>query len=266
MIPKIIHYCWFSNDPLPKEALRCIDSWKNFMPDHQIRKWTLNDFDVNEVPFTKEALASKKWAYLTDFVRHYALFNHGGIYMDSDVLLFKNIEPLLTADFVSAVECHPGPQEAVELKKRIDDRYKRNSNEIKVPGIGIQAAILCAIPGHKLNLACMDFYKKISLAEVLEKHYTAPTVIAYNSEPFGFVYHDVEQSLSDSIKLYPSSMFGNYNQYSKKSYAIHCCAGSWVEKKYKEKIRDFLKANPLTRSIFRWYEIKKQEKVKERIK
>lgn len=266
MIPKIIHYCWFSKDPLPSEALRCIESWKKFMPDYEIRKWTLDDFNVDEVSFTREALDQRKWAYLTDYVRHYALYNYGGIYMDSDVLVFKNFDSLLTENFISSVECHPGPQEAIELKKRINAEYKRNSAEIKVPGIGVQAAILCAVPGHKLNLACMDFYKSISLFEVLEKHYTAPTVIAYNSEKFGFVYRDTDQNLSESIKFYSSAVFGNYNQYSKKSYAIHCCAGSWVEKGFKEKLKDFLKQNLLTRALYRKYEIKKQSRISEGLK
>jgi hypothetical protein len=265
MIPKIIHYCWFSKDPLPSDAVRCIESWKKHMPNYQIRKWTLDDFDVNEVAFTKDALDQRKWAYLTDYVRHYALYNFGGVYMDSDVLVFKSFDPLLTENFISSVECHPGPQEAIELKKRIDSAYCRNSTEIKVPGIGVQAAVLCASPGHILNKKCMDFYKSITLAEVLEKHYTAPTVIAYNSEQFGFVYRDVDQSLNESIKFYSSAVFGNFNQYSKKSFAIHCCAGSWVEKGFKEKFKDFLKQNLFTRNLYRRYEIIKQSKVMEHL-
>ena len=266
MIPKTIHYCWFSNEPLPKDAVRCIDSWKKLMPEFQIRKWTLDDFDVNEVAFTKEALIQRKWAYLTDYVRHYALYHFGGVYMDSDVMVFKNFDSLLTADFVSSVECHPGPQEALIAKRRIDATYKRISSEIKVPGFGVQAAVLCAVPGHKINKACMDFYKEISLAEVLEKHYTAPTVIAYNMEPYGFVYHDIEQTLNESIKIYSSAVFGNYNQYSKDSYAIHCCAGSWVDKKLKDRVKDSLRRNPLSRALFRMYEIKKQRKIADGLK
>lgn len=261
MIPKIIHYCWFSDEPLPKEVLRCIESWKKFMPDYEIRKWTLDDFNADEIPFTREALSQKKWAYLTDYVRHYTLYNNGGIYMDSDVLVVKNFESLLTHDFISALEYHPGPKEVKELKKKVDLDFKRNSVEIKVPGVGIQAAILCAKTGHELNKKCMEFYKRISLAEVLERRYTAPTIIAYLAEEYGFIYRDVEQQLKASIKLYPSEVFANYNQFSKQTFAIHCCAGSWVEKGVKSRIKDFLKNNLLTRRLFRSYEIKKQRKV-----
>ncbi|PBC67172.1 glycosyltransferase family 32 protein [Fibrobacter sp. UWS1] len=259
MIPKIIHYCWFSNDPLPKEAQRCIDSWKKYLPDYQIRKWTLKDFDVESVAFTKEALEQRKWAYLTDYVRHYALYNYGGLYMDSDVLVLKNLNSLMTGDFVSAVEYHPGKEQIPVIKQRIDKNGKRTTDEIRVPGIGVQAAILAAIPHHELNRDCMDFYHNCSLQEVLAKKYTAPIVISHIAEKLGFVYLNKKQNLDKNVVLFPAKVFANYNQVAKDSYAVHCCAGSWVKKNFKQRIVDCLRMNKLVGKLFSFLFVKKPD-------
>lgn len=243
MIPKIIHYCWFSGEPLPKNAEECIASWKKFLPDYEIKKWTTEDFDMDSVPFVKDAYENKKWAYVTDYIRHYALCKFGGVYLDSDVLVLKDFSPLLDAGFVSAVEFHPGEEHIPYIKERTNEQGMRISKEIKVPGIGIQAAILATIPNHPLNRKCLDFYSTQSLSNVLENKYTAPTVISYNAEEYGFTYLDNEQNLSEGIHLYPSRIFANFNQVSSESFAVHCCYGSWVKKNLKQRIVDYLRLN-----------------------
>lgn len=77
-IPKIIHYCWFGGNPLPEDAKRYIESWKKFCPDYQIIEWNEKTFDLNSVPYVKEAHEEKKWAFITDYVRLYALDKMGG--------------------------------------------------------------------------------------------------------------------------------------------------------------------------------------------
>ena len=78
MIPKIIHYCWFGRNPLPESAIKCINSWKKFFPDYEIKEWNENNFPVGEYRYVKEAYESKKWAFVSDFVRLYAVYNFGG--------------------------------------------------------------------------------------------------------------------------------------------------------------------------------------------
>ncbi len=95
MIPKIIHYCWFGGNPLPSEAQKCIDSWKRFLPDYKIKEWNESNFDINSNQYVKEAYKSRKFAYVTDYVRLYALAKEGGIYMDSDVEVLKSYNPFL---------------------------------------------------------------------------------------------------------------------------------------------------------------------------
>ena len=95
MIPQKIHYCWFGRGPMPELALECIDSWHRFMPDYEYKLWNEDNFDVGCVPYVKEAYESKKYAFVTDFVRLFALYHEGGIYMDTDVEVLKPYDDLL---------------------------------------------------------------------------------------------------------------------------------------------------------------------------
>ena len=95
MIPRIIHYCWFGRGPMPEMALKCIESWHKFMPDYEYKLWNEDRFDVNSIPYTKEAYEASKFAFVTDYVRLYALFTEGGIYMDTDVEVLKPYDDLL---------------------------------------------------------------------------------------------------------------------------------------------------------------------------
>ncbi len=95
MIPKKIHYCWFGGKEKPKEVLKCIDSWKKYCPDYEIIQWDENNFDVNAHPYTKQAYELKKWAFVSDYARLWIVYNEGGIYLDTDVEVLKNLDDLL---------------------------------------------------------------------------------------------------------------------------------------------------------------------------
>ena len=95
MIPKIIHYCWFGQGEIPDLAMRCIESWHKHMPDYEYKLWNEDNFDVNSVPYTKEAYEARKYAFVTDYVRLWALYTEGGIYMDTDVEILKPLDDLL---------------------------------------------------------------------------------------------------------------------------------------------------------------------------
>lgn len=94
-IPKIIHYVWLGRGEKPEIVKRCIESWKKFCPDFEIIEWNENNFDVNSVPFVKEAIYHKKWAFASDYIRLYVLNKFGGVYLDTDMELYKNLTPLL---------------------------------------------------------------------------------------------------------------------------------------------------------------------------
>ena len=95
MIPKKIHYCWFGRGEMPELALKCIESWHKYMPDYEYKLWNEDNFDINSNQYVKEAYEARKFAFVTDYVRLYALFTEGGIYMDTDVEVLKPYDDLL---------------------------------------------------------------------------------------------------------------------------------------------------------------------------
>jgi hypothetical protein len=95
MIPKNIHICWLSGDEYPKSIKRCLDSWKKYLPDYNIILWDTKRFDVSQLKWTREAFQTKKYAFAADYIRMYALYNYGGIYLDSDVEVYKSFDDLL---------------------------------------------------------------------------------------------------------------------------------------------------------------------------
>lgn len=104
MIPKIIHYCWFGGNPLPELAKKCIASWEKFCPDYEIKEWNESNFDLNCCAYVKEAYEAKKWAFITDYVRLYAMVTEGGIYMDTDVEVIKPLDSYLLHEAFSGFE------------------------------------------------------------------------------------------------------------------------------------------------------------------
>lgn len=95
MIPRIIHYCWFGRGEMPQLVKDCIASWHQFMPDWEYKMWNEDNFDINSVPYVKEAYEDKVYAFVSDYVRLWALCNQGGVYLDTDVKVFKPFDDLL---------------------------------------------------------------------------------------------------------------------------------------------------------------------------
>ena len=95
MIPKTIHYCWFGGNPLPDLAVKCIDSWKKYCPDYEIKEWNEKNFNLDACPYVREAYEAKKWAFVSDYARLYAMVTEGGIYMDTDVEVLKPLDEYL---------------------------------------------------------------------------------------------------------------------------------------------------------------------------
>ena len=94
MIPKKIHYCWFGKNEMPDLAKRCIETWYKYLPDYEFKLWN-EDNSPMEIPFVKEAYKNKMYAYVSDYVRFYALYKEGGIYLDVDMEVIKSFDPLL---------------------------------------------------------------------------------------------------------------------------------------------------------------------------
>jgi len=94
MIPKIIHYCWFGPSEKNDEILSCVESWKKTCPDFKIKEWNELNFSFEEYPFASRCYNEKKWAFVSDYVRLHVLYENGGFYLDTDMLLLQSLEPL----------------------------------------------------------------------------------------------------------------------------------------------------------------------------
>ena len=108
MIPKIIHYCWLSNDPIPEKLQSCMNSWKKQLPDYEFKLWNFSSFDINSSQWVKEAFNAKKYAFAADYIRLYAVYNYGGIYMDMDIEVIKSFNPLLDREYILGYETQTG--------------------------------------------------------------------------------------------------------------------------------------------------------------
>ena len=113
MIPKIIHLCWLSGDKFPAKIARCIDSWKKILPEYEIILWDTNRFNLNESLWVKQAFEKKKYAFAADYIRFYALYTMGGIYLDSDVEVIKNMDVFLDLPYFIGAEKAGTPEAAI---------------------------------------------------------------------------------------------------------------------------------------------------------
>lgn len=133
-IPKIIHYCWFGPKEIPEMEQECIATWKKVLPDYQIKFWNEQNFDIDSVPYVKEAYEKKKYAFVSDYVRMYALYNFGGVYFDTDVEVLKPLDKFLDDAAFIGFENKTmigtgiiGAEKSAPLFKRMLDYYNGHS-------------------------------------------------------------------------------------------------------------------------------------------
>ncbi len=240
MIPKTIHYCWFSGDKKPKTIQTCIDSWKKIMPDYAIKCWDDRSFDFDSVPFVREAINAKKYAFAADYVRLFALYTEGGIYLDSDVLVNKSFDEFLNNDFFCGTE-------AFLIGNVVHYR--------------MEAAIMGSSKNHPFVEKCMSFYynNKFDI-ERLSKDFVMPAVISKFAEEYGYNYENRKQQL-DGIIVYPTSVFTNTLRRDTSNvnelYAIHQNAGSWIDYFNRGWLFRFCKRNDLMKFYNRLEQLKK---------
>jgi len=211
VIPKTIHYCWFGRKPLPELALKCIASWRKFLPEYEIKEWNEDNFDVNQIPYTAQAYKCGKFAFVSDYARFKILYEQGGIYFDTDVEVIKPLDDILTK----------GPFFGIEAS---------NKKLLCAPGLGF-----ACYPDLALCKAMIDYYRKERF-ELSNGKYNLETVvqifskilkkrgIRFSSNPTEF----------EGVYFYPPEYFCPINYYTgqknitENTYTIHHYAASWV--------------------------------------
>lgn len=220
MIPKVIHYCWFSGEKKPRLIRRCIRSWKKVLPDYEIKCWDANSFDFESVPYVKQAYERKKWAFVADYVRLYALYTKGGIYLDSDVEVYKSFDEFLKYSFFTGTDIR-SPQ---------------------LNHYGIEAAIMGAEKEHPYLKECLDLYGQLQF--IKSDGSMNMTVMPDNITPlldiYGYKPVDETQYLPQNIVVFSSAYFANCNALNYSDiYARHWNTSYWSPKGNRGKIYHF---------------------------
>ncbi len=217
---KVIHYCWFGGKPLPKLAKKCLRSWKKYLPDFKIIEWNERNFDVNLTKFSKQAYDAKKWAFVSDVARIYALKEFGGIYFDTDMILKSNIDDLLEYDFFSGWE----------------------SDYNVAAGI-----IWCKNSHHDITEKLWDYYCNHNFDFSNAFSFSIPVLLtSILRENYGLKYFTGKTSiLNGNVAIfsqdyfYPIGSDGTVNNFTSNTKSIHYYIGSWLPKaqQYRFKFR-----------------------------
>lgn len=208
-IPKRIHCFWFSGEEKDSISRKCIESWKKHCPDYEIVEWNASNYDVEKNEFTREAFKACKWAYVTDYARLDVIYNYGGVYLDFDVELLKNIDELLEYRFWAGF----GPIRDVEL------------------------AAFGAEKGNDLVEGMLEIYKyKKFDANAISLRSVQPLIMDSYVKSKGFLINGEFQNINNNILL-PRNSFSPRNWFTgeignlSEAYGIHHCNGSWNSNK-----------------------------------
>ncbi len=207
MIPKIIHYCWFGRAEYPEKIKYCMDSWKRFLSDYEFKLWNEDSFDISSVPFVKEAYEAKKYAFVSDYVRVYALQKFGGIYLDTDI----------------------------EVRRPFDDLLSERALLGTDDG-GYLTAFMAAESEHPFFTELLDLYRNMRflLPDGSLNTEVNNTWMQNTLEKYGYRRKNTKQSLNEGIVLYPCEYFhaksltSGKMMVTEKTYCIHHHTLLWV--------------------------------------
>lgn len=230
MIPKVINYCWFGRNPLPESAIKCINSWKKFLPDYEIKEWNEDNFDVNIIPYTQEAYASKKYAFVSDYARFWILYNYGGLYFDTDVEIIKSIDDIVER----------GPFMGVEV-----EATSRGNTPLVAPGLGLGVNPGLGLYGKMLDrFQNLDFYMEDGSIQT----YTMIPIISELLREGGLFAKNEVQCV-EGVWIYPSDYFNPLDAATGKlnitpnTRSIHWYMASWLPAQpiWKKRIKQWVR-------------------------
>lgn len=232
MIPKVIHYCWFGNNIMPRKVKKCIKSWRNVLSDYEVIQWDETNFDITENQYIEEAYRCKKWAFVADYARAKILVEHGGLYLDTDMLIIKRFDfALMNKAFCSFA----------------------NENIVSMGLLGFEKNNVLM----KEHLQSYNNRKFILNDHTIDKT-TNVTVFSEMLQNYGMSNYDKINHLKD-ITIYPTDFFyptdfeGKRNNFTKNTCAIHLHYGSWLSPKEKGilKIKRFLNKSGIIKFLLR---------------
>lgn len=231
MIPKIIHYTWFSGEPFPEKIQKCIDSWHTQLPDYKFVCWDAEKLKEIESTWVSEALSEKKWAFAADYVRLYAVYHYGGIYLDTDCFLYKPFDEFLSEN------CFIGKEHSVHIEGRKTEMY-------------LTSHCFGAVVNNPFIGRCLSYYNdrhfKLSNDESLPMDLKFSTLLlpyiqSEIAKQFGYDPRPSMRSLQrlEGICIYPDCYFDALTETSS-SYCKHLALGGWRSSRVKDSSITFL--------------------------
>lgn len=214
MIPKTIHYCWFGGNELPESVRKCIESWKKYCPDFVVKEWNESNYDVNKIPFMKEAYEAKKYAFVSDYARLDIIYQHGGIYLDTDVELIRPLD-----DRVLDTTCFMG---------------------METPGTVATGLGFGAIKGHSFIKQNRDVYHTMSFNT--SSLITCVEVTTNLLKDKGLTPRNEEQIVGE-VTIFPTEFFCPLNMETNKmnitpeTYSIHHYDATWYGTGFKSQMK-----------------------------
>ena len=220
MIPKIIHFCWFGDKKMPRMARKCLNSWKKYCPDYEIKLWNEENFDLDTNKYVREAYEAKKWAFITDYARLYIVYHYGGIYLDTDVELIKPLDSLLNYNAFFGIES--------------------TQNKCIATGLGFGAE-----KGYSIVKEIMEQYENISF-KLNDGTYDMTPCPDRNTlvfEKYGYDHSDKCKNIDgvqilSSEYMCPKDFKTNKLNITKNTLSIHHFDGSWQP--FSTKIKCFI--------------------------
>ena len=206
VIPKILHYCWFGDKEIPPKEKACINGWKEVCQDYEIIFWNEDNFDININRYVREAYNSKKYAFVSDYLRLWTIYHYGGIYVDTDVEILKNLNCFLSHEFFSGFE-------------------SRNY---------IPTGVMGGKKKNRYTEYLLEYYKDRSFIVNNKPDLTTnvATITNMTIEKYGIELCNNYLDFKDCV-FYPQEVFcpllwsSGEKNITKNTYAIHWFSGSW---------------------------------------
>ena len=217
MIPKKIHYCWFGRNPLPESALKCIASWKKYLPDYEIIEWNEDNFYVFQTQYTAQAYQAGKYAFVSDFARFKILYEHGGLYFDTDVEVIRPFDDIVAKGSFLGFEINPGEE--------------REYGAVN-PGLGMGAE-----PGLELYRKILEYYSKLQFILPDGTYNITDAVVNITTRELIRVglRNRIGIQKVDCISIYPADYFNPFDDITGKvnitddTYSIHWYSKTWMK-------------------------------------
>ena len=210
IIPKVIHYCWFGDNSIPSDYKKWMESWRKYCPDYEIVEWNESNYDIHKNRYIEQAYEAKKWAFVSDYARLDIIYNYGGIYLDTDVEIVKNIDDLLYNEGFCGYE----------------------QKDYVAFGLGFGAK-----KHNSLIKEIMSVYERMSFinSDGTYNMTTCPTIQTDVLEKHG-MKRNGEYQVIDGFAIFPEKVLCGKNIFTREvikdltnTYMIHHFAASWLE-------------------------------------